>query len=116
MEFTGITVSPGKIKGRILILHSENHKDIDEIFFRCTDEHILLVVGVKPHPALINRCAGMLAIFGGVNSHVSIGAREHGKPAIVNLAEDILDYLKDEDWVELDGDSGVVRRMVLNDK
>ncbi len=114
MEFVGVTVSPGKIRGRILILHSKNHEDIDEVFFRCTDEHILLVIGVKPHPALVNRCAGLLAVFGGVNSHVSIGAREHGKPAIVNLAEDILNHLKDEDWVELDGDLGIVKRVDIN--
>ncbi|MBU2542638.1 hypothetical protein KJ785_03700 [Patescibacteria group bacterium] len=98
MEFAGITVSAGKIRGKILILCEENYcNNIDEIYSRCTDEHILLLNCVKPHPALVNRCAGLLAIFGGVNSHVSIGAREHGKPAIVNLTEDILNHLKDED-------------------
>lgn len=109
--FTGITVSAGQAKGRILILHSENHENLDDVFSRCTEEHILLLVGVKPHPALINRCAGMLAIFGGINSHVSIGAREHGKPAIVNLDESILNYLVDEDWVEMGGESGVIRKI-----
>ena len=112
MEFTGITVSTGKVKGRILVLHSGNHEELDEVFPRCTEEHILLLNRVKPHPALIHRCAGMLAVFGGINSHVSIGAREYNKPAIVNLTEEILEHLNDDDWVELDGDRGIIR--VLN--
>jgi pyruvate,water dikinase len=46
---------------------------------------------------------------GSLLSHAAIVARELGIPAIVSLPG-LTRWLKDGDWVEMDGSTGVVRR------
>ena len=53
---------------------------------------------------------GVLVERGSLLSHAAIVARELGIPAIVSLPG-VTRWLKDGDWVELDGSTGVVRRM-----
>ena len=53
---------------------------------------------------------GMIMERGSLLSHSAIVARELGIPAVVGV-EDACRWLKDGDWVELDGASGTIRRL-----
>ena len=53
---------------------------------------------------------GLLVERGSLLSHSAIVAREMGIPAVVALAG-VTRWLKDGDWVELDGRTGVVTRV-----
>jgi pyruvate,water dikinase len=59
---------------------------------------------------LFPACCGLLVERGSLLSHSAIVAREMGIPAVVSLAG-ITAWLKDGDWVELDGASGQVRKL-----
>jgi len=54
--------------------------------------------------------AGLLVERGSLLSHSAIVAREMGLPAIVSLAG-VTQWLKDGDWVEMDGASGRVTKL-----
>ena len=53
---------------------------------------------------------GVLVERGSVLSHAAIVARELGIPAVVSLPG-VTDWLRDGDWIEMDGSKGVVRRV-----
>jgi pyruvate,water dikinase len=53
---------------------------------------------------------GLLVERGSLLSHSAIVAREMGIPSIISIAG-VTRWLKDGDWVELDGGSGVVCRV-----
>jgi pyruvate,water dikinase len=59
---------------------------------------------------LFPSAAGLIVERGSLLSHSAIVAREMGIPAIVSL-EGVTRWLKDGDWVELDGGSGVVTKI-----
>ncbi|WP_242059763.1 PEP/pyruvate-binding domain-containing protein [Oscillatoria sp. FACHB-1407] len=59
---------------------------------------------------LFPAAAGLLVERGSLLSHAAIVAREMGIPAIVSLAG-VMQWLKDGDWVEMDGSTGMVRRL-----
>jgi pyruvate,water dikinase len=59
---------------------------------------------------LFPSAAGLLVERGSLLSHSAIVAREMGIPAVVSLAG-VTRWLKDGDEVELDGSTGVVRRL-----
>jgi pyruvate,water dikinase len=59
---------------------------------------------------LFPAAAGLLVERGSLLSHSAIVAREMGIPAVVAVGG-ITHWVKDGDWVELDGSSGVVRRI-----
>jgi rifampicin phosphotransferase len=59
---------------------------------------------------LFPAAAGLLVERGSLLSHSAIVARELGLPAVVSVAG-LTGWLKDGDWVELDGAAGVVRRL-----
>ena len=48
-------------------------------------------------------------------SHSAIVARELRIPAVVGV-EDACNWLNDGDWVELDGASGTIRRLELDER
>jgi len=64
---------------------------------------------------LFPAAAGLLVERGSLLSHSAIVARELGIPAVVSVA-DATRWLKDGDWVELDGAIGFVRRLNHSDK
>jgi pyruvate,water dikinase len=59
---------------------------------------------------LFPAAAGLLVERGSLLSHSAIVAREMGIPAVVSVP-DLTRWLKDGDWVELDGTTGVARRL-----
>ncbi len=64
---------------------------------------------------LFPAAAGLLVERGSLLSHSAIVARELGIPAVVSVAG-VTRWLKDGDWVELDGAAGVVRRLSRADR
>jgi pyruvate,water dikinase len=54
--------------------------------------------------------AGLLVERGSLLSHSAIVAREMGLPAIMAIPE-LTRWLHDDDWVEMDGSTGLVRRI-----
>jgi pyruvate,water dikinase len=59
---------------------------------------------------LFPSAAGILVERGSLLSHASIVARELGIPAIVSVAG-LTEWLRDGDCVEMDGATGIVRRI-----
>ncbi|MBD2071279.1 phosphoenolpyruvate synthase [Leptolyngbya sp. FACHB-671] len=61
---------------------------------------------------LFPAAAGLLVERGSLLSHSAIVAREMGIPAIVSIPQ-VTQWLKDGDWVEMDGSTGIVRRIAV---
>jgi len=59
---------------------------------------------------LFSSAAGLLVERGSLLSHAAIVSRELGIPAVVSIPG-LTRWLRDGDWVELDGSSGIVRRL-----
>jgi pyruvate,water dikinase len=53
---------------------------------------------------------GVLVERGSLLSHAAIVARELGIPAVVSVPG-LTRWLHDEDWVEMDGATGAIRRL-----
>jgi pyruvate,water dikinase len=64
---------------------------------------------------LFPAAAGLAVERGSLLSHSAILARELGIPAVVSVAG-LTRWVKDGDWVELDGAAGVVRRLIRADR
>jgi len=58
--------------------------------------------------------AGLLVERGSLLSHAAIVARELGIPAVVSVPG-LTRWLRDGDWVEIDGSTGLVRKIVAPD-
>jgi pyruvate,water dikinase len=56
-------------------------------------------------------CSGLLVERGSLLSHSAIVAREMGIPAIVSIPG-VMAWARDGDWVEMDGATGVARKIV----
>ena len=59
---------------------------------------------------LFPAAAGLLVEHGSLLSHSAIVAREMGIPAVVALSG-VTGWLRDGEWVEMDGRSGAVKRI-----
>lgn len=72
-----------------------------------------IIVAERTDPGWITLfpfASGLLVEHGSLLSHTAIVAREMGLPTIVSI-EGLTRWLKDGQWVEVDGGSGVVRRL-----
>jgi len=103
--FYGQSACSGHVKGRVNII--QEMKDMSKM----KQGDILVTTRTNPNllPA-IRKAAAIVADIGGVGSHAAIVSRELGIPAVVgaDLASAIL---KDGDWVEVDADKGIVRKL-----
>ena len=98
---TGIGTSPGRIKGRVLVVH-EPDDQID------TTGKILVTHSTDPGWVfLLRRAKGIIAEKGSLLSHTAIISRELGKPAVVHV-KDCTRLLHTGDLVELDGEEGCI--------
>lgn len=103
-EFIGLPVSPGRVRGTVRILTSPTEKELtfdDILVTRATDP------GWTP---LFTNVSGILLEVGGVLQHGACVAREYGKPCITGL-DNITEMLKDGETIEMDGSTGLVRRI-----
>lgn len=53
--------------------------------------------------------SGIITAEGGFLSHAAIIARELGKPCICGVGYEVLDELRNVDFLEMNGDSGEIK-------
>ena len=101
---TGLGCCAGIVRGPVRVVTDPRNARLQE-------GEILVAERTDPGwVMLFPAAAGLLVERGSLLSHSAIVAREMGIPAVVSVA-DLTRWLKDGDWVELDGASGVVRRL-----
>ncbi len=105
----GLGCCPGIVRGPVRVITDPRNATL-------TMGDILVAERTDPGwIMLFPSAAGLLVERGSLLSHSAIVAREMGIPAIVSIAG-VTRWLKDGDWVELDGGSGVVRKIEPSDK
>jgi pyruvate,water dikinase len=100
----GIGCCPGVVRGRARVVTDPRNAVLevgDILVAERTDPGWIM---------LFPSAAGLLVERGSLLSHSAIVAREMGIPAIVSL-QGVTRWLRDGDWLEFDGSSGVVRRL-----
>lgn len=102
-ELRGMVACGGKAVGRAKIV-----ADVDDIG---KVNHGDIIISPMTSPDLmpaIRRCVAIVTNFGGITCHAAIVAREFNIPCIVgtNTATEVI---RDDDLVEVDANSGVVR-------
>jgi pyruvate,water dikinase len=101
---TGLGCCAGIVRGSARVITDPRHA-------RLQQGEILVAERTDPGwVMLFPAAAGLLVERGSLLSHSAIVARELGIPTIVSVPG-VTRWLKDGDWVELDGASGVVRRL-----
>lgn len=94
--------SPGVVRGRVKIFK-------DFLIPTNIDFDILVASHTDPGwTALIALAKGLIIEHGGVLSHASIIARELNIPAVIG-AQNATDFFKDNQTVEIDGSTGLIR-------
>ena len=100
----GIGCCPGQVRAPVRVV-------VDPKAARLQGGEILVAERTDPGwIMLFPVCSGLLVERGSLLSHSAIVAREMGIPAIVSLPG-VMRWARDGDWVEMDGASGVVRRI-----
>jgi pyruvate,water dikinase len=103
-ERKGLGCSPGVVRGPVRIVRDPNGVTLEQ-------RTILVAEHTDPGWIMIFPSAsGVLVERGSLLSHAAIVARELGIPAVVSLPG-ITHWLRDGDWVEMDGTTGTVRRI-----
>jgi pyruvate,water dikinase len=102
-ERRGLGCCPGVVRGPVRVVTDPRNATL-----RLGE--ILVAERTDPGWIMLFPCAaGLLVERGSLLSHSAIVAREMGIPAVVSL-DGLTRWLKDGDWVELDGGTGVVRK------
>ncbi len=103
----GLGCCPGVVRGPVRVITDPRNATLhrgDILVAERTDPGWIM---------LFPSAAGLLVERGSLLSHSAIVAREMGIPAIVSLSG-VTRWLKDGDEVELDGSTGVVRKLALD--
>jgi pyruvate,water dikinase len=103
----GLGCCPGIVRGPVRVVSDPRGAVL---------RHGDILVAERTDPGwimLFPSAAGLLVERGSLLSHSAIVAREMGIPAIVSISG-VTRWLKDGDWVELDGRTGVVTRVTVN--
>jgi pyruvate,water dikinase len=103
-ERHGLGCSPGVVRGPVRIVTDPRTADL-------SGRPILVAEHTDPGWVMAFPSArGVIVQRGSLLSHAAIVARELGIPAVVSLPG-VTGWLRDGDWVEMDGGTGVVRRV-----
>jgi rifampicin phosphotransferase len=103
-ERSGLGCSPGVVRGPVRIVTDPRTADL-------SGRPILVAEHTDPGWVMVFPSAlGVIVERGSLLSHAAIVARELGIPAVVSLPG-VTGWLRDGDWVEMDGGAGVVRRV-----
>jgi pyruvate,water dikinase len=95
---------PGVVRGPVRVVRDPRAVDLG-------DRAILVAEHTDPGWILIFPSAiGVLVERGSLLSHAAIVTRELGIPSIVALPR-VTEWLNDGDWVEMDGSTGIVRKI-----
>ena len=101
---SGIGCCPGVVRGPVRVVTDPRNATLEK-------GDILVAERTDPGwVMLFPSAAGLLVERGSLLSHSAIVAREMRLPAIVSI-NGVTQWLKNGDWVEFDGSSGVVRRV-----
>jgi pyruvate,water dikinase len=101
---TGTGCCPGIVRGPVCVIRDPRHD-------RVRQGEIIVAERTDPGWVMVfPAAAGLLVERGSLLSHSAIVARELGLPTIVALP-DLTRWLKDGDWVEMDGATGAVVRI-----
>jgi pyruvate,water dikinase len=100
----GLGCSRGMLRGRVRVVTDPKNAVLE------TGE-ILVADHTDPGWILLfSNAAGLLVEHGSLLSHAAIVSREMGLPCIVSLPG-VTHWLKNGDWVEFDGSTGLVRKL-----
>lgn len=106
---TGQACSQGVVRGPVRIVSDPRNTDFQE-------GEILVAQRTDPGwVTIFPLVRGMVMERGSLLSHSAIVARELNIPAVVGV-ENACQWLSDGDWVELDGATGVIRRLELTEQ
>lgn len=102
----GNIAMPGTVKGFVKIVNDGNISSVD------ISENNILVCRMTSidYVPLMAKASGIITDLGGILSHAAIVSRELGKPCLVGVGN-ATSELKDMDYIELDADSGIIRRL-----
>jgi phosphohistidine swiveling domain-containing protein len=107
-ERRGLGCCPGIVRGPVRLVADPRTADLQR-------RAILVAEHTDPGWIMVFPSAlGVVVERGSLLSHAAIVARELGIPAVVSVPG-ITRWLKDYDWVELDGSTGVIRRIAVPD-
>jgi pyruvate,water dikinase len=105
---TGMGCCPGVVRGIARVVRDPKHA-------RLTTGCILVADHTDPGwIMLFPSASGLLVERGSLLSHSAIVARELGIPAVISIPG-LLEWLQDGDEVELDGGTGMVRRIAAQE-
>ncbi len=100
----GIPCCPGVVRGPVRVIRDPRHAKLNA-------GEILVAERTDPGWIMLFPSASALLVErGSLLSHSAIVAREMGIPAIVSISG-VTRWLKEGDWVEMDGAKGTVRRI-----
>lgn len=104
--FQGVSGSSGKVKGSVCIV--KNHTEFQKI----QKGDILVCPYTDPEwTPLFQVAKAVVADTGGALSHAAIVAREYGIPAVLGVGNATM-QLKDGDMIIVDGDKGLVEKVM----
>jgi phosphohistidine swiveling domain-containing protein len=104
VEHKGVGCCPGVLRGPVCVV-------LDPASAALSPGSILVAERTDPGWIMIfPSAAGIIVERGSMLSHSAIVARELGIPAIVSVPG-ATTWLKDGDWVEMDGSTGIVRKV-----
>ncbi|WP_124057857.1 PEP/pyruvate-binding domain-containing protein [Vaginisenegalia massiliensis] len=100
----GIGCAKGRVKAPVLVV-----TDIHQV----TEGQGKIIVTKMTDPGwvyLLTQAVGIIAEQGSLLSHTAIISRELGLPSVVGI-KGATQFLQSGDWVEMDGQTGIVRRV-----
>jgi rifampicin phosphotransferase len=103
-QIQGIGCCPGIVRARVQVITDPR---------QATLQSGCILVAERTDPGwimLFPAAAGLLVERGSLLSHSAIVAREMGIPAIVSIPH-ITQVLKTDDWVEMNGSTGLIKRI-----
>jgi len=104
-EIKGIVASPGKVVGKANVILRQHQ------FFEFEEGDILVTTMTRPEfVPLMKKASAIITDEGGLTCHAAIVSRELKKPCIVGTKE-ATRVLKTGDRVEVDANSGIVRKI-----
>ena len=104
LELKGIGASPGKVRGKVRVIRNPANAKLEQ-------GEILVAEYTDPGWIMLFPAAsGILVERGSLLSHSAIVSRELGIPSVVGINK-LLENLKDGDEVELDGTTGVIKKI-----
>jgi rifampicin phosphotransferase len=103
-ERQGTGCAPGVVQGPVRVVHDPTAVQISEL---------IIIVAERTDPGwilILPLARALIVERGSLLSHSAIVSRELGIPSVVGL-DNATQWLKDGDWVELDGQTGLVRKI-----